>query len=87
MRANLRVRLVRVASDIQHLKNYRDLVEAMAELSDQLNASASEMVSAFEARDVEAVSKAILENRKTARQINYVLQRHERIVQNLESKA
>lgn len=86
MRDSLRKRLLRVASDIKHLKNYHQFYEEMSGFSDSLNAMAAASVKALQARDVDLLSKSLLENKKVAQELSIALQRQQRILMKLESK-
>lgn len=84
MDPRLRVRIVRIASEIRYLRHYRSLVHAMGDISDAMNASASDMKAAMEGRDVDRLSRAIMNVNKVAKELEFVVQGHTRIIQNME---
>ena len=55
-------------------------IEEMGEISNMVNAHAQEMDAALKARDISALSSAIVANKKTASRMEVILQRFERIV-------
>lgn len=83
MNPALKARILRVADQVKVVNHYRELVEAMAKISDEWNSSSSLMQKAMETRDVGLLSKAILENNKQAKSMNYIMERHERIAAKL----
>lgn len=87
MRDSLRKRLIRVASNLSQFRLYKEFYEEMASFSDKLNSSASVMAKALQDRDVDSLSKSLVENKKTAAELSFVLQRHQRILFKLESEA
>lgn len=86
MRDSLQQRLKRVASNIQQIRLYKEFYEEMADFSDRVNASASDMVKSLQDRDVGTLSKALMENKKIAAELSYVLQRHQRVLLKMESE-
>jgi len=86
MRFALKARILRVADQVAVLSHFAELVKAMTGLSDAWSASSADMKRGLETHDVDLLSKAILENRKQAEQMSFVLRRYERIMSNLKEK-
>jgi hypothetical protein len=83
MTPGLKTRILKVADQIKVVNHFRELVEHMGKLSDSWTSSAALMKKGLETRDVDMLSKAILENRMQAERMNYILQRYERIATKL----
>lgn len=86
MRFALQARILRVANQVAVLGHFAELVKTMAEFSDAWSASSADMKKGLQTHDVDLLSRAILENRKQAEQMSFVLRRYERIVSNLKEK-
>jgi hypothetical protein len=86
MRPELKARILRVADTVRVFRYYEELVKDMARFSNIWNSTSDQMTKGLQDRDIDMLSKAILEGRKEAARLSYVLQRHERVVAKLGDK-
>jgi hypothetical protein len=86
MRPELKARILRVADTIRIFRYYEELVSDLARFSNVWNTTSEQMKKGLQTRDVDMLSRAILENVKEAGRFSSVLQRHERIVAKMGDK-
>lgn len=83
MNLELKTRILRVAEQARLANILKEFVGTMADFADSWASSSSQLTKAIETRDVDLLSRAILENRKQAEQMNFVMKSYERVLSKL----
>jgi len=84
MNSALKTRMVLAANKARIFMRYKALLKDVALMADKWSASAGLMRQALNNRDIDLLSRSILENHSQSKQMSELLKRHERIMANME---